>query len=140
MLYVVTYNIKGIYGPGGTLLRLGMKLSELPGRWRKWLWTKWMTPYPFMSGSILMEMKDNRESSSVNNLEEVKHIIGQISDTMKSEDFGYIDFWEYGDVFELIEGQQVSSWCSEALENQIAQAKKSYFALLNQLSYEWEGV
>ena len=56
---------------------------------------------------------------------------------MKVERWGYIDLWEYNDIFQLVEDQHVMSWCSESLKNEIIQLKKTYFALLHSISDEW---
>ncbi len=140
MLYVVTYNIEGIYGPGGyvdtsrdEVIRFAKSLAELA--------------LDQMDDAVSIhewfDVNGNEEQPRhllrSNKVEEVKHIIEQISDTMKSEDLGYVDFWEYGDIFKLIEDQQFTSWCSESLKDQITQVKKAYFALVNHLADEWEG-
>jgi hypothetical protein len=80
---------------------------------------------------------DPRKLLQSNDLDEVANIISQISDAMKSQRAGYLDLWEYGDVFRLIEEHEVTTWCSEALKDQIAQVQKVYFALVRNLSDEW---
>ena len=140
MLYAVTYNIESSYGPGGyvdtsrdEVIKVAKSMAEVAldqmddgVSFHEWF---------DLDGNE--EEPRNLLQSDI--LEEVKNIIEQIGDAMKGGKDGYIDFWEYSDIFELIKEQEVTSWCSESLKDQIAQVKKAYCALVNHLSDEWGG-
>lgn len=138
MLYVVTYEIEGICGPGGSvntsrdeIIRFAKSMAEIAldqmgddvsfGEWFD------------LDGNET----DPQKLLQSNDLDEVTNIISQISDAMKSQRAGYLDLWEYSDVFQLIEEHEVIAWCSAALKDQITQVRKAYFALVRDLSDEW---
>lgn len=103
MIFAVTYNIESSTGPGGYIdtsrdevIKFAKSMAEVALD----------DMDDLVSSSEWFDLDENeREPRNLlqsNNLEEVKNIIEQIGDVMKVKGFGYIDFWEYGDIFELI--------------------------------------
>lgn len=138
MLYAVIYEIEGITLPSGyvntsrdEVIRVAKSIAEMA--------------LDQMGDAISLYDwydSDGNEAEPFKllqsaNLEEVKNIVIQISDDMKGERSGYIDFLEYSDIFELIKEQEVTSWCSASLKEEITQVKKAYFALVHHLSDDW---
>jgi hypothetical protein len=138
MLYAVTYQIEGICGPGGSvdtsrdeIMRFAKSMAEIALHQMDDAVS--VVEWYDLDGNET----DPRKLLQSNDLDEVANIISQISDAMKSQRAGYLDLWEYGDIFRLIEEHEVTTWCSEALKDQIAQVQKVYFALVRNLSDEW---
>ncbi len=138
MLYAVTYKLEGIFGPGGYadttldgVIKVAKSMAEIV--------LDQMDDGVYLHEWFGLDGNENepRNLLQSDSLEELKNIIQQIGNAMNEGKDGYIDFWEYSDIFELIKEQEVTSWCSESLKDRIARVKKAYFALVNHLSDEW---
>jgi hypothetical protein len=140
MLYAVTYEIKGISGPAGSLDTNRGEIIEFAKSMAEVALDQMGDDIFSYDWYDLEENEaDPRKLLRSSDINQVANAISQVSEFMKTEQLGYIDFWEYGDIFQLIEEQEVRSWCSISLQNQIELVKKAYFALVRGISDEWAG-
>ncbi len=138
MLYAITYEIEGISGPGGAIKTSQKDIVDLAKPMAE-------TALYQLDDAVSLgewynlegEDTDPRKILYLDDIDEVINIIGQISDAMKADKVGYIDLHEYEDIFQLIEDQDVTSWCSSSLKDSIAKVRKDYFGLVHELSDEW---
>ncbi|WP_286235598.1 hypothetical protein [Thalassotalea sediminis] len=68
---------------------------------------------------------------------ELAHRYRQLDDLMKVNGVGFIQLFEYENVFELIKDQNIEQWCSEKLKCEILELKKSEGRFLYNLEQEW---
>jgi hypothetical protein len=138
MIYAISCELSGILRPGGIVdiskdevVTFAKSTAEIAldqlGEWVPA--SEWFN----LDG----EETDPRTVLESGNQEEILYIIVQISDEMKHKNVGYIDYWEYQDIFELIKEHGVMSWCSEPLKNKIIKAKKEYHSVIQSISEEW---
>ena len=138
MIYAISYELSGISGPGGIVdiskddvvtFAKSMAKTALDQLGDRVFASEWF--------SLDGEGTDPITVLESGNQEEILNIIVQISDEMKINNEGYIDYWEYQDIFELIKEHGVMSWCSETLKNKIIKAKKEYHSVIQSISEEW---
>ena len=138
MIYAISYELSGISGPSGIVdiskdevITFAKSTAESAldqlGEWV--LVSEWFN----LDG----EKANPRTVLESGNQEEILNIIVQISYEMKQKKKGYIDYWEYQDIFELIKEHDVMSWCSKPLNNKIIKAKKEYHSVIQSISEEW---
>jgi hypothetical protein len=138
MIYAVGYEIEGLTGPGGyvsasqadvidqckvlvqnSLLIFG---DSLDAEWLD-IDEKAVNPIDiFQTGSIDQKL----------------HILSQVSDELKGQKKGYIDYQEYDDVFGFVSDQNALSWCANSTKEKIVQLRNNYMTLIQDLSEEWE--
>jgi hypothetical protein len=72
------------------------------------------------------------------NEKERLNIISQISDNLKGDNRGCLDFYEFPDVFALIAHHEVETWCSDELRRAIDDCRRSFAGLVRLLNEEWQ--
>ena len=140
MLYAVTYEIVGIMGPGGALDTSHERIVDFATGVAEVALDHLGDSANFVEWADLSDevLKPAALLSSDDPVELI-HEINQISDELKSQREGYIGFWEYQDIFELIREHDVESWCTQPLKRRIADIRRSYHRLISDLSDEWTG-
>lgn len=136
MIYAMTYEIEGICGGSVNtsqmeIINFAKSMAETAldqlddaislGEWFD------------LSGNETEPMK----SLLSGDIDEIQDMIGQISDRLKAKKMGFIDLWEYQDIFQLIEYHDVTSWCSKSLKDHIATARKANCGLVQEFANEW---
>ena len=141
MLYAVTYELVGISGPGGSVARSEEEVVRFAQSLAEVALDQLGDAVPFADWYDL-EGNDAKPRALLlsSDMEEVRNVITQISDQMKAQGQGYIDFWEYSDIFELVCDQQVELWCTSSLKKRIAEIRKEYYSIVHEISDEWANV
>jgi hypothetical protein len=138
MIYALTFEFKGFVDPGGSasssqdeIIKYARSMAEIAlDHFEDALsFDEWC--------DLNQDPVDPRELLKSDDPDELKNIISQISDALKADRHGYIDLWEYNDLFELIKDHEVPSWCDEPLKSEIATVRKDYFTLMHHISDEW---
>ena len=141
MIYSLSFDIEGVYGPGGYA---GESLPEVIG---------FATPLAVVAldhlGDGVSEMgwfnvageeANPRELLEQDEPRQVAHVVSQISDALKCRDMGHIDISTHETLLDLVEDQDVLSWCSGTLRNRIELLKIEQASLLTALVSEWAEV
>ncbi|PKL41996.1 MAG: hypothetical protein CVV41_16225 [Candidatus Riflebacteria bacterium HGW-Riflebacteria-1] len=141
MIYAMTYEINGICGPAGLLDQAREKVIQFAASMARIALDQLGDAVGLIEWQNLSgEEVDPRKQLESQDIEEVVNILEQRSDCLKEQSAGYIDLWEYSNVFDLIAEQGVESWCSSELKDQIAVARKAYFAVVNDIANEWPNI
>jgi len=69
--------------------------------------------------------------------DEVIYYIKDMGERMLLNGLGYIQLFEYNDIFSFIEAQDVESWCSESLKKKIKSFNNIHSSLISDISQEW---
>jgi hypothetical protein len=140
MIYAVTYKLSDLIGPAGYVSEnkdevlahaveiAAIALDQMDDAVALSDW------YDLKGGNA-----DPRNLLSAASEGERRNTIQQISDHLKSENSGFIDLWEYADVFSLIEEHDVETWCSDRLRKVIFECRKNVSSLLQLIAEEWSG-
>jgi len=138
MLYAVTYEIEAVWGPGGfvattreDVVGVAKSIAEIA-----------LDQLDDAVNAIdWFDLEGNDADARVllqsEHIEELVNVISQISEEIMIDESGYICLWEYSDLFELVDGHNVKSWCTESLKMEITRVRKEYFSLVDKISDEW---
>jgi uncharacterized protein YfkK (UPF0435 family) len=138
MIYAVSYEIDGLLNPGGLI---STSQADVIDRCKSLVENSLSIFGDVLDGEWL-DLDEQPANPTVifqiGSIEEKLNILSQVSDEMKSQKYGYIDYWEYSDIFDLIKDQNTLAWCSDSMKDRIKLLRKEYFDLLVDLSDEWE--
>lgn len=141
MMISLHFNIEGISGPGGyvadslgEILPLAASLSE--------------TALDQMDDLVnVLEWFDlsgaeanPRQLLHSEDQGQVEDVISQISDTMKSHGFGWIDLQSHSDFFSLIAYHNALDWVTDDFKERYLTLQSEYLALVKDFSDQWSAV
>lgn len=138
MLYVITYEIGDVTGPGGCVstsrqevLELAVAMAELGLNELDDLVnvTEWLN----LSG----DEDEPRKLLKATDPDEVANAVQQIGDKLQLEKMGHINLFEHHHLFEVVQVHDVESWCSAELKAKIQAARGSYSSAIRALADEW---
>ena len=138
MLHVVTCEIDGIYGPCGHVFNSRQEALAFAKAIAETALDQLCDAVPLGEWYDLAgEEVDPYQALKSDDPDLVGDMIGQISDAMKADRSGYVDLADFDDIFELLVGHDVASWCSNSLKVRIAELHRAYSSLLDDLEKEW---
>jgi len=140
MIYAVTYNIRDIVGPAGYVSENKDEVLAHAVEIAAIALDQMDDAVPLSDWYDLKgDNADPRNTLHATGVDEHRYAIQQISDHLKSENSGFIDLWEYADVFSLIEEHNVETWCSDRLKKAIVECRRNISSLLQTIAEEWSG-
>ena len=138
MIYAVTYEIVGITGQEGAVDVSRERILEFAKNMAQVALDHLGDSVNFVDWYDLNgdEIETNALLTSAD-ADELTDSISQISDELKCQREGWIDLWEYSDLFELVKEHYVEEWCSQQMKQRIADVRREYYGLVYDLSEEW---
>jgi hypothetical protein len=138
MLYSLHFSIDGIIGPGGEIRERQEELigqAVVLAKTAVDLLGDWVHDADWFDASG--EPSDVLSIFDTEDDDELIAAVGQISDAMKSQRLGFIDFHAHDDLFALIDYHSMLEWISPSMRARILEAKRICNALKADLSFEW---
>lgn len=137
MIYVVTYNLESVLGPGGFMSESRDEVMTCAVTWARQGLAS-LDDYVNLAewygddgepieGSALWTADDTV----------IVSLLDQISDAMRTERHGYVDVFEYPDLFEAVKSHDVEAWASDEALQSIRDARKAYLRAISIVADEW---